>query len=167
MLTPRWLSRLTKEVRSSRGVQPSPIPAAVQTRLNIFRTLAASRAAPWWLVKTSPVSCQPFPAASRSSAWLPAQARSAWTAAAGRPRVRRDRSVLVSPWVRTDRQTAMCGGTGGLAAGSPSRLTWASAGRHRGQCLPHVGGREVAELAGADDLQDRLQDVLVLLDGLG
>jgi hypothetical protein len=61
----------------------------------------------------------------------------------------------------------MCGGTGGLAAGSPSRLTWASAGRHRGQCLPHVGGREVAELAGADDLQDRLQDVLVLLDGLG
>jgi hypothetical protein len=26
METPRWLSRLTKEVRSSRGVQPSPDP---------------------------------------------------------------------------------------------------------------------------------------------
>ena len=38
--------------------------------------------------------------------------------------MRRDRWVLVSPWVRTDRQTAMCGGTGGLAAGSPSRSTW-------------------------------------------
>jgi hypothetical protein len=38
--------------------------------------------------------------------------------------VRRDRPVLVSPWVRTDRQMAMCGGTGGVASGSPSRLTW-------------------------------------------
>jgi hypothetical protein len=41
----------------------------------------------------------------------------------GRARVRRDRSVLVSPWVRTDRHTATCGGTGGRAAGSPSRST--------------------------------------------
>ena len=56
------LSRLTKEVRSSRGVHLSPMPAWVATRLNIFRTLAASRAAPWWVVKTSPVSCQPSPA---------------------------------------------------------------------------------------------------------
>ena len=39
--------------------------------------------------------------------------------------------------------------------------------RHRGQGLPHVRRREVAELAGADDLQDRLQDVLVLRDRFG
>ena len=31
---PRWLIRLTNEVRCSRGVQSSPIPAGVQTRLN-------------------------------------------------------------------------------------------------------------------------------------
>ena len=30
-----------------------------------------------------------------------------------------------------------------------------------------IGGGQLAELAGADDGQDRLQDVLVLLDGLG
>jgi hypothetical protein len=30
--------------------------------------------------------------------------------------VRRDRSVLVSPWVRTDRHMATCGGTGGRVA---------------------------------------------------
>jgi hypothetical protein len=41
----------------------------------------------------------------------------------GRPRARQDRSVLVSSWVRTDRHTATCGGTGGRAAGSPSRPT--------------------------------------------
>ena len=40
-------------------------------------------------------------------------------------------------------------------------------GRHGGQGLPHVGRREVAELAGADDGQDRLQDVLVLRDRFG
>ena len=40
-------------------------------------------------------------------------------------------------------------------------------GRHGGQRLPHVGGGQVAELAGADDGQDRLQDVLVLGDCLG
>ena len=38
---------------------------------------------------------------------------------------------------------------------------------HRGQRLAHVGGGQLAELAGADDFKDRLQDVLVLLDGLG
>ena len=100
------------------------------TAADVRRALATmatgySSAAPRWLVNTSPVSCQPSPAASRSPAWLSAQARSAWTATAGRPRVRRDRSVLVSPWVRTDRHTATCGGTGGRAAGSPSRSTWA------------------------------------------
>ena len=62
MLTPRWLSRLTKVVRSSRGVQLPPMPASSQTRLNIFRTLAASSAAPRWVVKTSPLSCQSSPA---------------------------------------------------------------------------------------------------------
>jgi len=40
-------------------------------------------------------------------------------------------------------------------------------GRHGGQRLPDVGGGQVAELSGADDGQDRLQDVLVLLDRLG
>ena len=77
MLTPRWLSRLTKVVRSSRGVQPSPAPAALQTRLNILRTLPASSAAPRWFVNTSPVSCQLSPAVSRSPAWLSDQKRSA------------------------------------------------------------------------------------------
>ena len=101
MLTPRWLSKLTNVVRSSRGVQPSPAPASVEMRSYILRTFPASSAAPWWLVNTSPVSCQSSPAASCSAAWLPDQARSAWTAAAGRPRVRRDRSVLVSPCART------------------------------------------------------------------
>ena len=36
-----------------------------------------------------------------------------------------------------------------------------------GQRLPHVGGGQLAELAGADDVQDRRQDVLVLGDRLG
>ena len=40
-------------------------------------------------------------------------------------------------------------------------------GRHRGQRLPDVGGGQVAELAGADDGQDRLENVLVLGDRLG
>ena len=40
-------------------------------------------------------------------------------------------------------------------------------GGHGGQRLADVGRREVAELAGADDLQDGRQDVLVLGDGLG
>jgi len=40
-------------------------------------------------------------------------------------------------------------------------------GGHRGQRLADVGGGQVAELAGADDFQDRLQDVAVLRDRLG
>ena len=40
-------------------------------------------------------------------------------------------------------------------------------GRHRGQRPPDVGRGQVAELAGADDAQDRRQDVLVLGDRLG
>jgi hypothetical protein len=40
-------------------------------------------------------------------------------------------------------------------------------GRHGGQRLPDVGGSQVAELAGSDDLQDRLQDVLVLRHRFG
>jgi hypothetical protein len=43
---PRWLCRLTKAVRNSGDIQPSPIPASVQMRLNIFRTWLASSAAP-------------------------------------------------------------------------------------------------------------------------
>jgi hypothetical protein len=40
-------------------------------------------------------------------------------------------------------------------------------GGHGGQRLPDVGCGELAELAGADDFQDGLEDVLVFLDGLG
>jgi hypothetical protein len=40
-------------------------------------------------------------------------------------------------------------------------------GGHGGQRLPDVGRGQVAEFAGADDGQDRLQDVLVLRDRLG
>src|SRR6516162_6332758 len=40
-------------------------------------------------------------------------------------------------------------------------------GGHRGQGPAHVGGGQLSELAGADDFQDWLQDVLVLLDCLG
>ena len=40
-------------------------------------------------------------------------------------------------------------------------------GGHGGQCLADVGGGQVAEFPGADDGQDGLEDVLVLLDGLG
>ena len=59
------------------GVRRSPIPASVQTRLNIFRTFPASSAAPWWVVNTSPVSCQSSQAASRSSARQPRKAQGA------------------------------------------------------------------------------------------
>jgi hypothetical protein len=52
-------------------------------------------------VNTSPVSCHLSPAAVRSGAWASARPRSAATASRGRARVRRDRSVLVSP--RADR----------------------------------------------------------------
>ena len=40
-------------------------------------------------------------------------------------------------------------------------------GRHRGQRLPDVGGGQVAEFPGADHVQDRLEQVLVLLDRFG
>jgi hypothetical protein len=56
--------------RSSRGVHLSPIPASVQTCLNIVRTFPASRAPPWQVVKTSPVSClwwREGPGSARSS----------------------------------------------------------------------------------------------------
>ena len=45
--------------------------------------------------------------------------RSASVAKAGRPMVRLDRAVLVSPCCRTDRQTAMLAGCGGVADASP------------------------------------------------
>ena len=54
MLTPRWLSRLTNVVRSSRG--PSPIPASVQMREHFPDVARVQRGAPGWLVNTSPVS---------------------------------------------------------------------------------------------------------------
>jgi hypothetical protein len=47
--------KLGPAVRSSRGVQLSPMPASVQTRLNILRTLPASRVALRWVVNTSGV----------------------------------------------------------------------------------------------------------------
>ena len=52
--------------------------------------------------------------------------------------MRPDRSVLVWPWVRTDRHTATCGGTGGRAAGSPSRSTCAQrSARASSVRIPH------------------------------
>jgi hypothetical protein len=45
------------------------------------------------------------------------------TQRAGSASVRRERRVLVSPLVRTDRQTAIDGGTGGVRSGRPSRST--------------------------------------------
>ena len=50
--TPEADSRLTKLVRSSRGVQSSPMPAALQIALNYRRTLAASSWVPTVVVKT-------------------------------------------------------------------------------------------------------------------
>ena len=216
------------------------------------------------------MSCQPSPAASCSPAWLPAQARSAWTAACGEGEgaagpfglglavgadrspdghVRRDGrpggrvavQVDVGPAQRAgflgaqpaqqaqrdvgvhqlrraadvfqagpqfhhrqgrrgghDRQ----GLVQGQGFGRPSFLAFGGVGQdrdvaadevagfgvpdgalerqvphrdrgggvpggHGGQRLADVGRGQVAELAGADDLQDGLQDVLVLGDGLG
>jgi hypothetical protein len=40
-------------------------------------------------------------------------------------------------------------------------------GGHRGQRLAYVAGGQLAQLAGADDSQDRLEDVLILPYGLG
>lgn len=39
-------------------------------------------------------------------------------------------------------------------------------GRHLGQCLPYVDRRQLAKLPGADNLQNRLKDVLTLIDNL-
>ena len=216
------------------------------------------------------MSCQPSPAASRSPAWLPDQARSAWTASLGeaegaagplglglavradRPphgHVRRHRRaggrVAVQVDVRPAQRPGLLGADPGQQAqhdvgvhefgraadvlqagpqfqhrqgpgrgddrhglvqgqrlGRPAVLALGGVGQggdvaadqvvgfgvpdgalerqvphghrrggvpggHRGQRLPDVGGGQVAELAGADDFQDRLQDVLVLRDRLG
>lgn len=64
--TPLADSRLTKLVRSSRGAQSSPMPAALQTDLKYRRTFAASSAVPIVVVKTRPVSCHNSPAVSFS-----------------------------------------------------------------------------------------------------
>src|SRR6516164_9190750 len=73
-----------------------PAPAAWQTRLNIFRTFPTSSAAARWVVNTSPVSCQPSPAARRSAAWLPVQAR----APGPPPRAGRGCGGTVRSWSR-------------------------------------------------------------------
>jgi hypothetical protein len=44
-------------IRSSHGVQPSPTLASLHTCLNVFRTFAASSAAPRSVAYTSPVPC--------------------------------------------------------------------------------------------------------------
>jgi hypothetical protein len=88
---------------------------------------------PWWLIKLTSVvrswrgvRSLPMPASVQS------RFRHVWS----------DRSVLVSPcpcpW--TDRQTATCGGTGGLAAGSPSNRHASSAGRGLPQCGSRPAG---------------------------
>jgi hypothetical protein len=52
MLTLRWLIRLAKEVRSSRGGPAVADFGRGADSLNIFRTLPASSAAPLWVVLT-------------------------------------------------------------------------------------------------------------------
>ena len=74
--------------------------------------------------KTSPPSCHRGPAFSLSSDCFALCVLSASTAAAGSRSVRLDFFVLTSPWIRTERHTATCGGTGGSPSGLPSRSTW-------------------------------------------
>src|SRR5207244_13125961 len=76
------------------------------------RTCEASSGVPTLVVNTRPVSCHSGPAARRDDACHLRCSRSAATALCGNASVRRDFSVLVSPCNRTDRHTAMLGGTG-------------------------------------------------------
>ena len=108
--------RETKEWRSSRGVQPSPISRSCRppgTRAGRWRRpgraglVAKTKSCSLCRARRGPAAC--------CSLW----ARSASTAIWGRARVRREFSVLVSPWARTERQTAALAGTGGLTLGSP------------------------------------------------
>jgi hypothetical protein len=100
MLTPRWLIRLTNEVHSSRGVQPSPIPAAVQTRLNIFRTLPASSPGPGVGGEYQRGVPPSFPGQGPFAGPGSGQRGKRLDREPGKARVRRDRSVLVSPCTR-------------------------------------------------------------------
>ena len=83
------------------------------------RTLAASRGAPVLVANTR--SGRPIVLRRRAGP-DPGVVRGLWRASMamwGRARVRRDFSVLVSPWARTDRHTAALAGMGGVASGSP------------------------------------------------
>src|SRR5713226_3937999 len=80
--------------------------AALQAARNSRRTLAASRAAPVLVVNTRSWSLHRAPAVCRSSSCRSFWSWSASTAIWGSARVRRDFSVLVSPWDRPERHTA-------------------------------------------------------------
>lgn len=74
--------------------------------------------------KTRPCSSHSSSAASRSHPRSSNCCQRASTQRVGRASVSRDFRVLVSPLLRTDRQTAMCGGCGGSRSGRPFRKTW-------------------------------------------
>jgi len=113
----------TNVCRSSQGAQTPSMPAFLHRERKSRRTCEASSGVPTLVVNTRPVSCHSGPAARRDDACHLRCSRSAATALCGKASVRRDFSVLVSPCNRTDRHTAMLGGTGVRASGSPSRST--------------------------------------------
>jgi hypothetical protein len=93
----------TNEVRSSRGVQFRPIPAASHASLNARRTWAASRAVPTLDVKTRSLSFHLGPAAILSFACCSCCASGAWAASSGMRSLRLDFGVFTSPRALTDR----------------------------------------------------------------
>jgi hypothetical protein len=110
----------TNVCRNSRGAHTPSMPAFLHRARKSRRTCEASSGVPTLVVNTKPVSCHSDPAARRDDACHLRCSRSAATAFCGKASVRRDFSVLVSPCNRTDRHTAMLGGTGDLASLSAS-----------------------------------------------
>lgn len=97
MDTPLSLMIETKEWRSSRGVQSSPIPAARVMERSDRRTLPAARGVPTLVQKTRPWSRHSAAAAARSAVCRVWSFRSAAAAWSGSFSVRRDFSVFVFP----------------------------------------------------------------------
>lgn len=107
----------TKLCRSSRGVQSlGGNPAFLMTRRKDRRTLWESKAVPTRDTKTRSVD------AGGSLNRLRC-VRMASTHRCGMASRRRDFLVVVSPLSRTERNTDMDGGTGGLASGLPIKST--------------------------------------------
>jgi hypothetical protein len=108
-------------------------------------------------VKTRPVSRQRGPAADRSRSWRCFSSRRASVHRIGKASVRLDLRVLVSPLRRTDRQTAMWGGIGGAASGSPSRRRrYAAPRRHHPRHAQPWWPARAGAPANQRDCSDRL-----------